>query len=409
MTEITKELLEKEMFAFLLKKLPEREALAAYYRGEQPVTKGRAVPGRPNNILRSNICRYITDVHTGYFMGVPMTFDFESGSMGEKAAPMLREVLEPMLFEAARDASIYGTAFAMVKAENGGIRTVRLDPEKTFAVEDEEGNQAAVVKFKGTKGRTLSGEIYTGEGVRAFEYRDRRIETSPLNRLPLGAIPIVEFKNNPDRTGDFQPVTSLMDAYNLLLSGAMDDMQSVATAFLALYGMQGTTKEDIDEANRSRVLSLSENGKAEFVVKNVNPAAIDSLKSTLMKDMLMVTKTPDLSDESFAGNVSGVAMEYKLWGIEQSRSQKQRCFAPAVRELARVLGLYWGYKDVTEGMKLNFYKNLPQDVEKICSNLSKVSDIVSRKTRLELLPFVKDVPEEMRRLEKEKQDETEQI
>lgn len=145
------------------------------------------------------------------------------------------------------------------------------------------------------------------------------------------------------------------------------------------------------------------------MVKNVNPAAIDSLKSTLMKDMLMVTKTPDLSDESFAGNVSGVAMEYKLWGIEQSRSQKQRCFAPAVRELARVLGLYWGYKDVTEGMKLNFYKNLPQDVEKICSNISKVSDIVSRKTRLELLPFVKDVPEEMRRLEKEKQDETEQI
>ena len=73
------------------------------------------------------------------------------------------------------------------------------------------------------------------------------------------------------------------------------------------------------------------------------------------------------------------------------------------------MGLYWGYKDVTEGMKLNFYKNLPQDVEKICSNISKVSDIVSRKTRLELLPFVKDVPEEMRRLEKEKQDETEQI
>ena len=60
-------------------------------------------------------------------------------------------------------------------------------------------------------------------------------------------------------------------------------------------------------------------------------------------------------------------------------------------------------------MKLNFYKNLPQDVEKICSNISKVSDIVSRKTRLELLPFVKDVPEEMRRLEKEKQGETEQI
>ena len=68
-------------------------------------------------------------------------------------------------------------------------------------------------------------------------------------------------------------------------------MQPGANAFVDLDGVQGTTKADIDEANLNRVLSLSENGRAEFVVKNVNPSAIDSLKKTLFENMLLVTMT----------------------------------------------------------------------------------------------------------------------
>ena len=47
-------------------------------------------------------------------------------------------------------------------------------------------------------------------------------------------------------------VTGLVDAYNVLLSGALDDMQSVANAFLALYGMQGTTQKDIEQVRAAK-------------------------------------------------------------------------------------------------------------------------------------------------------------
>ena len=42
------------------------------------------------------------------------------------------------------------------------------------------------------------------------------------------------FNNNCQTCGDFEMVTGLLDAYNLLLSGAMDDMQSVASTLLSL-------------------------------------------------------------------------------------------------------------------------------------------------------------------------------
>ena len=72
-----------------------------------------------------------------------------------------------------------------------------------------------------------------------------------------------------------------------VVAGAMDDMQSVANAFLALYGMLGTTQGDIDEANRTRVLSLAEGGRAEFVVKDLNHEALGQLENNLSRQVYM--------------------------------------------------------------------------------------------------------------------------
>ena len=195
-------------------------------------------------------------------------------------------------------------------------------------------------------------------------------------------------------------VTGLVDAYNLLLSGAMDDMQSVANAFLALYGMQGTTQGDIDAANRSRILSLTEGGRAEFVVKNLNHEALAQLEVNLRRSILQLSMTPDLSDDSFAGNASGVALQYKLWGIEQVRAAKERSFADSFRCLLgvfstglRVLG---APVDLATA-QLTFYKNLPQNQTELAQTLLDLSPILSQRTILEKLPWVSDPEEELRR------------
>lgn len=52
---------------------PGRERLFDYYRGEQPVPKGPSIRGRPNSLLWVPFPRYITEIHTGYFLGFPPT------------------------------------------------------------------------------------------------------------------------------------------------------------------------------------------------------------------------------------------------------------------------------------------------------------------------------------------------
>ena len=258
--------------------------------------------------------------------------------------------------------------------------------------------------FQGPDGET-GGILYQSGALRPFTWDGRRaVWAGPPEENLLRALPLIPFANNCQGTGDFELVTDLVDAYNLLLSGAMDDMQSVANAFLALYGMLGTTQGDIDEANRTRVLSLAEGGRAEFVVKDLNHEALGQLENNLRRSILQLSMTPDLSDDSFAGNASGVALQYKLWGIEQVRSAKERSFTPSLRALLDALsgGLATlGTPADLTGGRATFYKNLPQDQAAQAETLLSLSPVLSRRTILEHLPWVADPEEELRRIEKE--------
>lgn len=99
-----------------------------------------------------------------------------------------------------------------------------------------------------------------------------------------------------------------------------------------------------------------------------------------------------------------MALEYKLWGIEQSRAAKEQGFASG---LYHIVGLFYQAltlmgTPVGGSCSARFYKNLPQDLTRICENLKLLGDTISNRTRLELLPFVTDAEAEQQRLKDEK-------
>ena len=387
---------------FLRTVRPERQRLYDYYRGEQSVDKGETVRGRPDNRLRAPFPRYITEVHTGYFLGLPPTVAY-GGAAGARYAALSRELDLPHLyFDLGRDLSICGAGFALVWAERGGVKVCRCDPCGCFAIRSGDAGApllAAVRLFASGRGETR-GVLYTAERLIPFVWDGTGVTLGAAEENLLHTIPLLPFSNNCQGVGDFAMVTGLVDAYNVLLSGALDDMQSVANAFLALYGMQGTTQRDIEQANRSRILSLSEGGRAEFVVKNLNHEALGQLEVNLRRSILQLSMTPDLCDEHFAGNSSGVALQYKLWGIEQVRAAKERTFTDGLRALLAVLTegerLLGRSVDLTGG-EVTFYKNLPQDNAALAETLLSLSPLLSRQTILENLPWVTDAQEELRR------------
>lgn len=404
------ETLSAAVSEFLRTVRPERQRLLDYYLGQQPVNKGEAIRGRPNNLLRVPFPRYITEVHTGYFLGLPPTLSLSDSGSAQRYDALRRELrLDHLLFDIGRDLSICGAGFLLVWLERSGVRACRCDPLDCFVLRSGAAGAPllGVVRLYGEGRQGTRGTLYTAEQTTPFTWDGQTATPGQPEDNLLHVLPVIPFFNNCQGTGDFEMVTGLVDAYNLLLSGAMDDMQSVANAFLALYGMQGTTQSDIDQANRTRLLSLSEGGRAEFVVKNLNHEALGQLEKNLRRSILQLSMTPDLSDESFSGNSSGVALQYKLWGIEQTRAAKERTFTDGMRAFLKVLTagerLLGGAADFTSG-ELTFYKNLPQNHTELVETLLSLSPVLSRRTILENLPWVTNAEEELRRKTEEQEE-----
>ena len=88
---VSPEVLQQQVQRFLWEERPRRARLMEYYHGKQGVRKGPIAQGRPNNQLTANFAKYITDVHTGYFVGLPPTLTFDRRRSQERVCRALEE------------------------------------------------------------------------------------------------------------------------------------------------------------------------------------------------------------------------------------------------------------------------------------------------------------------------------
>lgn len=402
--------------------------LGEYYDGLQDIKKQGATAGRPNYSIHVNLATLITNIQTGYFMGKPVDYNFK------KEDTQLKDLLEQIdsnnfaeqeNYSLASDMSCYGVAYevVMVDGEENStsditkrLKFAKLDAENTFFVVDDSILQHPVcaiymyaVKDKNNV-ENWRGYIYTADEIIDFDMLGQQAVLGDRIQHQFGEIPVIEFRNNCDRKGDYEPVLEQLDALTLTVSNETDDLQSIANAILGIYGATGTDDEVIEKINNTKVAKLPTGSKMEFIVKNVNIDAVKHQIDQNLKLIYQITQTPDLSDDSFGGNQTGVAMKYKLWGIEQCRGTKERYFRRSLYErlklLFNILSLSKGQTiyDISKDIDFIFYKNLPDNDEEIVDIVNKLNGIVSTRTLLQQIPFVEDVDAELDDINKEKKE-----
>ena len=80
-----------------------------------------------------------------------------------------------------------------------------------------------------------------------------------------------------------------------------------------------------------------EGAQAQYLSKTLDETQMETLKKSIKEDIHRFSMVPDLSDESFGGNLSGVAIKYKLMGFEQHIKNKERFL---INGLKRRFSLY---------------------------------------------------------------------
>ena len=375
-------------------------------------------PSKPNNKIANAYASYITDTLVGYFIGEPITYTANDNVLIQDLNMILEyndEADENA--ELAKNASIYGVAYEMLylSEEDKMIRFKSLNPKEVIPIFDKtvEQNLLAVMRYYEDYDYVEDNTYTIVEVIDSKMVRRYKLDTglSLLEEYPhyFSMVPVAIFKNNEDETGDFEQVISLIDAYDKMESDSLNDFEYFVDAYLALYGFTADA-EDIAQMKENRVLLMDEGTSAEWLIKQTSDAYVENMKNRLDKDIHKFAKCPNMSDEEFASNASGIAIKFKLLGTENLVSIKERKFKRGLQQRLELMsminsvlreGFDWRAIDIV------FTRNIPSNDTDIANMVNTLKDIVSEETLLAQIPFIEDVQTELEKLKKEREENKE--
>ena len=329
------------------------------------------------------------------------------------------------------DLSIYGLAFEYIYAKEGETDLIikNLSPENTFMVYDDsiEENELFAVYYSIRKDDGHDTKIIYVATVVTKNFRyvlDIEDIEGPQALLEepephyMDEVPIVAYQNNKLGIGDYELQIPLIDAYNALMSDRVTDKEQFVDAILALYGFMLGDENGKDADGRTapqrlkedRLLEMPADARAEYITRTFDESGVEILKKAIEQDIHKFSHIPCMSDESFGGNVSGVAMEFKLLGMENITKIKTRYYRKGLRKRLRIFANFLSKKgiavDIT-GITPTFTRAMPKNLLEISQIVSNLWGKVSRKTLLSQVPFVDDVDNELEAVEKEEQENLE--
>lgn len=398
-----------------------------YYEGKHKILNDK----ERENKLVCNHAKDISDTASSYFIGNPVSYK------SKKDITPLTDALEYAGVDETDgdnglELSVYGLAYEYIYAKEGmaELTTKNISAERTFMVKDDtiEENELFGVYYYVRKDdsdqkpdhymATIVTKNYKYELdiVNSDTYQATTEQPTPHY---LDEIPIIEYQNNKLAIGDFELQIPLIDAYNALMSDRITDKEQFIDAILAIYGTllsdeevadeNGEKKDGMTEAKKNlkkqKVLELPGDGaKAEYLIRTFDETGVEILKKAIEQDIHKFSHIPCMSDESFGGNVSGVAMEFKLLGMENITKIKSRYYKKGLRKRLRIFCNFLSKKGITVdpvGITPTFTRALPKNLLEISQIVANLWGKVGKKTLLAQIPFVDDPDEELKIVEKE--------
>lgn len=419
--DITTEVLIKFVESFQTEQLPRLKELLSYYLNDTKINK-REDRGedRADNRLSHNFARYITTLIQGYMIGKPVTYNHKNESVLEQLNgfnDLNNEQSHNSLMEL--NLSIYGRAYEIIYTDKEAQERIAvIDPKECFVIYDTtvEMNPVASVRVYEIElgdDKTTFVELYTADKVVKYKTDGdiSEIKQEAEESLYFGSVPIIEYWNNDERIGDFEPVLGQIDGYDNSQSDTANDQEDFANAYLVFEGQPNTDGEAIKNMKQSRAIVLDEAPQGErasvyYLTKTYDVDGVEAYKNRLVNDIHKLAFVPDMSDEKFSGNTSGESLKYKLFMLDQLRATKERLFKEGLMTRYRIVATVWGIKQKENGieeLEIIFTPNLPANVKEMVDIINNSPDL-SEETKLSNHPLVEDVQAEQERKRKEKEE-----
>jgi SPP1 family phage portal protein len=401
------------------KKQVKYKKLLDYYEGRQDILKRQKTSaGVANNKLVCNHAKYVVDISQSYLIGNPVGY---SAAEGYDIEPLKNVYLEQDIDSVDNDivhaALIYGKSIEMIYAnEAAQPKSVAFSPRNAFVVRDNSVDEPIILGVMYYRNYNIDGtvigttcQVADTENVYVYTNNTDSFQSMQLAATYphyFGDVPFIEYQNDADCESDFEQIISLIDAYNLLQSDRVNDKEQFVDSFILLDHVD-MTSETAQRLREEKILIAPDGGSAQYLSKTLDETQIETLKNSIKDDIHKFAMVPDLSDESFGGNLSGVSIKYKLMGFEQHTRNHERYIT---KGLKRRFTLYNNYLSIKGSMgevpvhriDVVFTRNMPVNDAETAQMIASLNGRITDETAISQLSFVKDAKEEAELAQKEK-------
>lgn len=365
---------------------------------------------KPNNRLATNFAKYIVDTMNGFFCGIPIKVTSNDERINEFLQRYDRyNSMDDQNAEIAKTCDIFGSAYEMYYVdEMGEVASTVLSPMNAFIIYNESiiPQPRYFVRLYTDNHNVKRGSISDSETVRYFKH-DGGIKFDEYEKMHgFDGVPATEFLENAERTGLFEPVMSLINAYNKAISEKANDVDYFADAYLKILGAK-LEREDLQTIRDDRIINFDgiEDGKlvVEFMDKPNGDETQENLIDRLRTDIFQISMVANISDENF-GASSGIALKYKLLAMSNLAKMKQNKFIGAMNRRYRLICS----NPVTEAkaddwlfVDYQFTQNIPANQLEEAQIAAQLSGVVSKETQLKSLSIVDDAKDEIKKIDAE--------
>ena len=399
--------------------LPRLEGLEKLYKPDDGYMVFNATANHTDIKIAHPYAAYITDINVGFFMGEPVKYDAykqagqeQGGESGQPADAdeLVAEVKRVGNYNdeastnaaLAEDASIFGWACELLYMDEGShIRFKTISPKETIIIRDDtiEADILYAIRVYSRSGildnnaKTEYADVYSRTEITHYTRTEGGNWASGADAEPhrFQQVPINPYPNNSRKIGDFESVIGLIKAYDSVQSNAVNEQEDFRNAYLKLLGMEDTENDEIAKMKKNRVLLLPEGGQADWLVKPQVDTALENLRKRIENDIHKLSKTPSFTDEHFAGNASGVAMEHKKLPLENNAAKKEREFRKGLQRrielICEMLEPLRGKKYDFTQVNITFTRNAPQSLVEMANVVGKLSGLLSERTLISQLPL----------------------
>lgn len=426
-TELTEELLQE----FLNEHAEEVKSrylplYNAYMSDHDILHQALKAKWKPDNRIVVNFPKYIVDTTNGFFIGNPIKTVAD-----DKAVSDFVEYIDQYNDQDDNNAElsklccIFGKGYEMYFTdEDAQLCITYLSPIDAFMIFDDSILERPLyfVRRYTDRDGVEWGSVANGFGVRYFKvsggvkWRDKGESAKDVREgwkaHYFPGVPATEYVENTEKQGAFEPVLTMVNAYNKALSEKANDVDYFADAYLKVLGAK-VEDEDVQFVRDNRILNFEgEDAQkiiAEFMAKPSNDEGQEHLLDRLERLIFCIGQTANASDENF-GTQSGIAMLYKMWNTSNKGKTKQRKFESGMNRRYRLLFGHPSSKvpaDAWCQLHYQFTPNIPQNLLEEAEIAGKLEGITSHETQLKVLSVVDNVEDELDKIEEEnKADET---